>query len=777
MNDGRKNSRRRFICLCLPACLIIIAGATGLRLALCPRPPLLDGTAFSRLVLDRRGTLLRMGLSADQSCRMRIALKDIAPELIRATLLYEDRHFYRHPGFNPLSLMRAAFSVLRGERRVGASTITMQVARLRLKLNTSSMAGKLAQIARAVEYERHYSKDELLEAYFNLAPYGGNIEGAGAAAWAYFGKSAARLNAAEALALAVIPQNPSRRTLFKAAGDESGEAERARLRLAALYQEHYPEALRADAPLRPPKANRLPFAAPHVAAELLAEAGPEQIRTGIDARTQQIVEGMLTRFAARGRAWGVENAAALLIHCPSMEIRALVGSANFANPAIEGQVDGTRARRSPGSTLKPFIYALALDQGLIHPLSLLVDSPRSFGGYDPENFDKSFRGPLSAQAALAASRNIPAISLAARLENPDLYSFLLRAGVKLGRDADHYGLSLVLGGAEVNMRELGALYASLAGRGLWRPARLRPAPVDAPEEAPLPLLSPEAAFITRDMLRDPAHSVRTRAGRLPLYLKTGTSNGFRDAWTAGLFGPYALVVWVGNFNNNANPLFIGAEAALPLFVDISQALADAEPLEDMTRELRRDLKAVRIPVCAATGDTDISLCPQTVETWFIPGVSPIASSGIFRKILIDKESGLRACMPEEGRTEEVVREFWPSNLQRIFRRAGLHKPPPPAWEPGCSETMREDGPRITLPKENVVYRVRLSVPDQGKVPLSASAGAENGTLFWFAGKEFIGAGAPEETLIWNAKPGLHVVRVVDDKGRSHSRLVPVEAVP
>jgi len=768
--------RKRPLCVVFALICLPVLGC-GLWFAFCPRPLLLEGIAFSRVIVDKNGRLLRMGLTSDEKYRERIPLREFSPALLQATLLYEDRHFYLHPGFNPFSLLRAAVhTYLGGARRMGASTITMQVVRLRCGIATGSIGGKLEQILRAIQFERHYSKDELLEAYLHLAPYGGNIEGAAAAARVYFGKSAARLTVGEALALAIVPQNPVRRTPLKAG--QGGDFDRGRQRLLTLYQAEFPgHAAQAALPLRILGPDRLPFAAPHVSTELLADkdAGSGPVRVTLDMDVQRRMEGMIRRFAARSRAWGITNAAALLIHCPSMEIRALAGSADFHSGSLQGQVDGTRARRSPGSTLKPFIYALALDQGLIHPMTLLMDSPRSFGGYEPENFDKSFRGPLAAQDALAASRNLPALNLAARLANPDLYAFLRRAGTEFQHDAEHYGLSLVLGGAELTMRELGALYAMLANKGLWRPARLR---LDSPSPPPVPLLSPEAAFITREMLRDPAHTARSRTGRLPLYLKTGTSNGFRDAWTAGLVGPYALVVWVGNFDNSANPLLVGAETALPLFVDIAQSLVEHERLEDMTRELRQGLNVIRTPVCAASGDIDISLCPQTAQTWFIPGISPIASSGIFRKILVDVNTDLRACVPEEGRTVEKIWEFWPSDMQRIFRRAGIHKPPPPAWEPGCAQARANpQGPRILIPKEHVIYRVRLSTPERNTIPLTAGTDAESGALFWFAGKEFLGRSVPEEPLLWQARAGLHHLRVVDDKGRSHSRTFFVEAVP
>ena len=769
--------RRRFRRAAVAA-LFLFLGVLAL-LELTPPPPLLDGVDFSRSVEDRNGVVLRLSLTRDQTYRLRTALSEIAPEAVRATLLYEDRHFFLHPGVNPFSLIRAAWSTwFGGGRRMGASTITMQVARLRLGLTTSTPGGKLAQIWAALIMERHYSKREILEAYFNLAPYGGNIEGIGAAARVYFHSSPARLTREECLALAVTPQNPSRRNPLKG---QVPQKARAGLRLRSP-DESGGSGLR---PLRVHGPDDLPFLAPHAAQELLARANPgERVRATLDMRAQRVLETHLSRFTARNGDYGLKNAAALLLHWPSMEIHALAGSANFFDARIMGQVDGTRARRSPGSALKPFIYALALDQGLIHPMTLLADSPRSFGGYDPENFDRAFKGPLPAGEALRLSRNLPAISLASRLRDPDLYAFLREADIALQNDAEHYGLSLVLGGAEVTMRELAGLYAMLANRGYLR--KLRLASPDRAGEAPAPrrLLSPEAAFLTLSMLKEPGERIPSFGGRAPVYKKTGTSNGFRDAWTAGVFGQYALVVWVGNFDNSPNPLLVGAEAAAPLFMDMARALGDLYPLRDLVGQSRDGLNLRQIPVCRASGDPDTSLCPDVVQTLFIPGVSPVRSSGIFRTVLIDRETGLRACEPVPGRTEERVMEFWPTDMRRIFLRAGIVKAPLPPFSPECAAglsagtwTAQGNPPRISIPKEGVTYRIRLSDPARSGIPLTADADADANWIFWFAGDNFLGRSEPGQHLLWRPPAGLSEVRAVDDLGRAARLTVPVLAVP
>ena len=758
-------------------CVLTFAPALAflLWLVASPKPPLLDGVDFSPLVLDRDGEPLRMGLTPDEKYRLRVRLHDVAPEAVQAALLYEDRYFYRHPGVNPLSLLRAGLSMLGGSRRMGGSTVTMQVARLRLGLSTDTVTGKLAQIARALQYEYHYDKNEILEAYFNLAPYGGNVEGIGAAARVYFHTSPGRLSLPESLALAAVPQNPVRRNPLNGPDFETARARTARLVLPESGKGGVVSSAEGTLPLLVHGPSSLPFDAPHISGELLPLSWKgEAVCSFVDRRQQRILERAVAGFAARGRRYGLNNAAALLLHWPSMEIRALVGSADFFSEALSGQVDGTKARRSPGSTLKPFIYGMALDQGLIHPRTLLEDSPRSFGGYDPENFDRIFRGPLPAEEALRASRNIPAILLASRLR-PGLYGFLKRAGVELPFSEEHYGLSLVLGGAEVTMRELAGLYAMLANKGVWRQPRRF---AGEPERAAVPLLSPEAALVTLRMMEDGAHVVRAASGTVPLRFKTGTSNGFRDAWTAGVVGPYVLVVWAGNFDNSPNPLLVGGDVAAPLFADISQALASAErTFADLILRQQEGLNITREKVCAATGDVDTSLCAETVETWYIPGRSPTRSSGVFRVILVDRETGLRACEPVPGRTEEVVWEFWPSDLREQFLRAGVVKPPPPPFGPGCGSAVPGTPPRVISPKEAVVYRRRLSDPGGNGIPLIAGADADAKAVFWFEKARFIGRSSPGETLLWYPEDGVHELRAVDDRGRASARKVTVRVLP
>lgn len=752
-------------------CLALLLAFLGwFALGFLPRPPLLEGVSYGKIALDAKGGILKISLADDEKYRLRTNLDSIAPTAIAALLCYEDRYFHLHPGVNPFALLRAAFSSAFGVRRQGASTITMQVARLRYKLETASVCGKLRQIFQALLLERHYSKQEILQAYFTLAPYGGNIEGLEAAARIYFAKPARELTRLECMALAVVPQNPVARN--PVSGKDFDES---RIRLAALMEER-----ETASPLKVRSLARLPFAAPHLSMELLGKPDflNDQgiVRSFIEQDLQKLLERAIANHVERGRRIGICNAAAILVNTDSMRVCALAGSADFFAANIQGQVDGTRARRSPGSTLKPFIYALALEQGLIHPRSILDDSPKSFGGYDPENFDKGFRGPLSATDALAASRNLPALLLSEKLAAPGLYGFLKRAHVELPKDAGHYGLALALGGAEVSMRELAGLYAMLANQGIWRPLQM--ARTDSEKSEALRLLSPESAHLVLRMLEREDLFVRQNGGRLPLRCKTGTSNGYRDAWTAGLCGQYALIVWVGNFDNRANPAFVGGEAALPLFEEIAGGLASRRHLRDDLSKRENRLNLQKIAVCKETGDLAIERCSEHIDTLFIPGISPTRDSGILRPILVDKKTGLRACRQVPGETEQIYWEFWPTEQQRIFAQAGKPKPLPPDWLPECRQAdanAAKRHPVIVLPKKNVTYLDDFSGAGAG-IPLKASLDAEASFAHWFAGRTYIGKTGPGEIIFWHPKkPGTVEIVVVDDLGACARQKCEIEA--
>ncbi len=767
--------------LILTICLIIIRSW--------PRPSLSAGVPVSTAVLDRDGRLLRFTLAADQRYRQWLPLNQISPALIDAVLLHEDQHFYQHPGINPISLVRASISTFSGNARLGASTITMQLARIRWRLHTRSVSGKVIQMLRALQLELCYSKQSILEAYLNLAPYGGNIEGVGAAARIYFDKPARELSLPEALALAVMPQAPNRRGRFVI--DDRGiitlgknlHAARARLFTRWQTQHGQDRQLQAsmDLPLRIRTSAKLPFAAPHfvdrvLAAQSLYGTRPPELATALDRRLQRLVERRVASHLQREQRHGLNNASVLIVDSRDMSVVSLLGSANFFDPRIAGQVNGTAAQRSPGSTLKPFIYALAIDQSQLHPASVLRDVPSSYGTYTPENYDGRFSGPVTATDALNRSRNIPAVTVASRLRAPDLYDFLRTAGVRNLRSEQHYGLALVLGGGEVSAEELARMYATLAGDGKLRPLRFRS---DDPIDSGTALLSPEAAFITLDMLRKnprPGSALASDLAQWPIAWKTGTSWGFRDAWTAGVIGPYVVIVWVGNFSGQANPALIGVETAAPLFFSIADAMRAAGFEVAPQRVQAPRLK--RVEICLASGDLPNAHCPARGQAWFIPGVSPIRISNVHRPVAIDITSGRVACGPFDPATMRIeVFEFWSSDLARVFAQAGLPRRRPPAGaDCGGAVSWRGSAPQITSPLRATEYRLHFDGRPQAGIALSATTDADANQVYWFADNAFVGNAASGQILNWTpAQAGRIALLAVDDHGRSQRREVVIEA--
>jgi penicillin-binding protein 1C len=747
-----------------------------LTIRLWPRPPISSLVPLSTAVWSADGQLLRVTLAADDQYRLWTPLQDISPELVQAFILKEDRWFNWHVGINPVALVRAGLKTYTSGQRQGGSTLTMQLARRLYRLNTRTVSGKLRQIGAALWLEARYGKRDLLEAYLNLAPFGGNVEGVGAASRIYFGKAPALINVGEALTLAVIPQHPADRggrTI------QEGGLLAARAELGAIWltnrggHNEDSERRQVELPIVARPTFTLPFSAPHFVNTVLADRSgvTGRVDTTLDAGLQRLVERQISRYLRQYGDRGIKNVSALLVDSRNMSVKAWVGSADFWNEDIDGQVNGVLAKRSPGSTLKPFIYALALDQGVLHPQTILRDEPTAFGPFTPENFDGRFVGPISAEEALIRSRNVPAMVVAAQVKQPSLYQFLKNAGVSRMAAESFYGLALVLGGGEVTMEELARMYALLANDGMLRSLRTDPR---ASNEEPIRLLSPEAAFITLDMLSrnprpDEEGSVPTRT-RWPVAWKTGTSWGFRDAWSAGIAGPYVLVVWIGDFEGQGNPSFVGVDAAAPLFFRIVDALNIERSHEEIPPRIPPP-GVSRVAVCTQSGELPNAWCPQTVDTWYIPGKSPIRVSELHRAVAVDNVSGRPVCPPYPAGTRFEVYEFWSSDMLKLFRQAGLPRRVPPPL-PSCAAENPAEGPRLMSPLRGVVYTLR-SKSDVIELDAAVASGVQN--VFWFDGRALI-AKRPvgEGTFEWRPDTeGIHLIRAIDDHGRSAERDVEV----
>ena len=729
--------------------------------------------------MDKNGTLLRITLATDERYRLYTPLNKISPVFQQATILYEDKNFHHHFGVDISALVRAFWSTyLTQGRRIGGSTIAMQVARLRFRIDTTHILGKIWQILRAIQLSRHFRKDDILEAYFNLASYGRNIEGIGAASLIYFDKEPERLNLSEALSLAVIPQNPSRRNPTSEEGLKALSKARSNLyfRWIGLHSEDIEKKVFLELPLSVRSPDALPFLGPHFVDNLNAELPwltHGFINTTLDSRKQAIAERIISTYIQRRKNEGINNAAALFINYNTMEVEAMVGSADFFNRAIDGQVNGVSAKRSPGSALKPFVYALAMDQGLIHPMTLLKDSPTRFAGFTPENYDKRFLGPVFARNALITSRNVPAVALQSQLSGLNFYQFLQRAGITGLKNEDYYGLALALGGSEITMEELLKLYAMLANGGNLKPIKkLLDVQTDRTDEKQL--LSAESSFLIMDILKDnPAPSrlnlIASTSRHNDVAWKTGTSHSFRDAWAVGISGTYVLAVWVGNFQGHGNPAFIGRTAAGPLLFELFEALQKNRGWKITDAVDHVPLNLQKVAVCANTGDLPGRYCPVTMDSWFIPGVSPIKVSTVHRAIPVDKNTGLRSCQRVPGKTVSKVYEFWPSDFLHIFQMAGISIKSPPEYGAGChlnDKSMSGQNPIIQSPQHDVIYVLRSDLPNQARIPLSAVVDTDAKELFWFINGSYVGKAQRNEAYFWKSQIGDFSVTVVDDNGRA-----------
>ncbi len=717
-------------------------------------PPPLPGrnterAAVAAVVLARDGTPLRAFPDRAHIWRHPVHVADVSPRYLEALIGYEDRYFYWHPGLNPVALVRAAWQWLTHGRIVsGGSTLTMQVARM-LDPTPHTMAGKLHQILRALQLELRLSKREILELYLTFAPMGGVLEGVEAASRAYLGKPASRLTEAEAALLAVLPQAPSRLRPDR----YPQRAREARDKVLARMQGHWGARAIADAYEEPVIA--LPLREPLLAplfAERLHRQFPQRARidTTLDARVQESVEQLL---ASRLMILPPRvSMATLVVDNATLEVRAYAGSIDFFDDTRFSHVDMVRAQRSPGSTLKPFLYGLALDEGLIHSESLLADVPQSFAGYQPGNFQANFSGPVSVTEALRRSLNVPAVEVLDRLGPQRFVSLLRRGGLKLDlpRGAGP-NLSVILGGAAVNLEGLVGAYTALARGGLSGQPRFLPG---APR-VEARMMSEGAAFIVRDLLEAGGPLTRQVEGglgaRRGIAWKTGTSFGFRDAWAVGVSNHHTVGVWVGRPDGTPNPGFFGANIAAPLLVDIFSSLNEPPPAP-RTPPASVTQASICWPLGLRASATPPTLCHQERSAWLLNDTAPptfsdrLRTGGARYTDYRDAQNGLRvraACA--SGRMQAVEMARWPAVLEP-WLDAGLraHALPPP-WAPACSEaTAPEAGLKIIGLGEGDVLRRAVNGPAPS---VRLQARGSQGELIWLVNGRQIGRGSTQHALI------------------------------
>jgi penicillin-binding protein 1C len=672
--------------------------------------PLPHDNQPSVIVIARDGTPLRAFASDNGVWRYPVTPEQVSPLYLQALIGYEDRYFWRHPGVNPVALLRAAGQWLRhGHIVSGGSTLSMQVARI-LEPQPRTAFGKFKQVLRALQLEWHLSKRDILILYLNHAPFGGTVEGVEAASWAYLGKPSSQLSHAEAALLAVLPQSPSRLRPDRQADAARRARDKVLARLAT--QRIWSEKEVRDALIEPVVSRRLhtPMLSP-LLAERLRQANPgrTQIRSTIDADLQQLLEERVAAYF--NHLPPRSSAAVLVVDNRTLEARAYIGSLQFADQNSLGHVDMVRATRSPGSTLKPFLYGLAMDDGLIHSESLLVDAPQSFGDYRPANFEPTFNGPVSAADALRLSLNVPAVDLLDRLGPERFAARLAHAGVALKFPVGGKpNLALILGGTGVSLEQLVGAYVALNRDGLAGSVKYTPGHVASERR----LLSPGAAWIIRDILEHHAQDglredTFDTGNRSRIAWKTGTSYGFRDAWALGSTAQYTVGVWIGRPDGTPMPGQYGAITALPLMFEVVNSLPrNASVTAD---RVPADVRAVKIcwPLGLPEDPAHPELCRQQHDAWTLndnlPPTFPERDAQVWSAgqldIQVDKASGER--LSENCRHTHVRRDVaiarWPSLAYPWLSLAERRAASIPALAPDCAadalaavETLRIDGP-------------------------------------------------------------------------------------
>lgn len=768
----RDGGRRRRVELAAAVALMLLL---ALDLAF---PPPIPPTDRGSVVVAADGTPLRTWPGPDGVWRQPVTPEQVSPRYLQALLGYEDRWFRWHPGVNPVALARAAVQwVWHGRVVSGGSTLTMQVARILepealLDRGPQRWRAKLRQIARALQLELRLSKREILTLYLNHAPMGGIVEGVEMASRTYLGRPAGELGAADAALLAALPQSPSR--LRPDRDPRAAQAARDKVldRMAAIGA--WTAADVADAKLEQVAVQAIraqwiaPLAAERLRRDALAQGHPagEPVRSTLDVELQTSVERLLLDRVARLPP--KVSMAALVIDNDTLAVRAYAGSADFGDRSRAAHVDMVRGVRSPGSTLKPFLYALALDQQLVHAESLLIDAPQSFGGYQPGNFQAAFSGPVSLSEALQKSLNVPAVDLLDRL-GPARFAQALRAGglrLRLPRGAEA-NLSLILGGAGTTLEELVGAYRALARGGVAGTPRLQP---DAPRQERR-MMSEGAAYIVRDILEGGGRPDRAfTEGTRRLAWKTGTSFGFRDAWAVGVTDQHTLGVWIGRPDGTPNPGTFGANAAAPLLHDLVAALNEPAP-GPRTPPPSVTVATTCWPLGLRAEQTPPAWCLERRPGWLLDDAAPPTLPDRWRS------GGLRVALDcPQGRREGVR---WPAALEPFLDAAQLAAAQPGGCTQAEAAAMSDaaQGGRGLRIQGLEAGTVLQPVPGAATVDVQVATLGRRGaaaSLWWMVDGRAVRRSRPGEavTLRFDG-PGPHSVTVLDESGRHHRVAVTV----
>ena len=748
---------------------IIFAAAAILLDLVFPLPKM---KPFSKVIKSKDGELMASYLTPDDKWRLRTKLEDVSPELIEAIIEKEDSWFYWHPGVNPVTIIIALYkNISSGKIVSGASTITMQTVRL-LEPAERTYWNKFLEILRAFQLEFHYSKDEILGLYLSLLPYGGNVEGVSSASFIYLNKPPDKLSLAQSVLLTVIPNDPNSLRL-----DRNWKQA---IKKRDIWLEYFDknkifshqEIIDAlDEPVNPAR-YEMPKKAPHFSDYLNSSIRKEEILTTLDLRKQRIAERLLKNHVSRVRTKDVSNGAVIVINNRDHAIEAYCGSSDFYDEESSGQVDGVRAVRSPGSALKPGLYCQAFDRGNLTPKMLLYDLPTDFNSYQPENYTDEYHGAVKAEFALRQSLNVPAVSLLKDAGFNEYLELLINAGFRqIKKDRRKLGLSLILGGCGVTLKELTVFFSSFANGGDLFPVKFEQGEYKADS---IKLFSAASCYILSEILSgierpDLPNELLSMTELPKIAWKTGTSYGKRDAWAIGYNPNYTIGVWMGNFDGKGSPHLSGAEMAVPLLFDLFNAIDHnnegawfSMPNDCLIRE-----------VCSKTGLLPSEYCKNTCDDHYIKNVSHKKVCDLQKEIYVNKDTSwhfCKECLPDSG-SITITYPVYPPELTLWYETNGISYKKMPPHYPECDAKFSDKGPVIISPSGDFEYYVEEGAGQ--KILLQAASQGNVSYHCWYVNDRFFRKSKPGERIFYQPGEGTHKISCIDSKGRTESVTIKV----
>jgi penicillin-binding protein 1C len=745
--------------------------------------PLPDQVEYSTIVTDNKDEVIHAFLTKDQKWRMKTSLDEISPLLRKTIVEKEDQYFYYHPGVNLLAIGRAMVkNTFRLKRTSGASTITMQVARA-LEPKRRTYFNKLIEMFRAFELEWKYSKDEILQLYLNLVPYGGNIEGVKSASTLYFNKNPDHLSLAEITALSIIPNRPS--TLVMGKNNDLIVQERNRWLKKFADDKVFTEKEIQDALSEPLTATRLvvPKLIPHLAWKLKKQGG-DVIATNINMNTQSKVEKLVEDYSRSLRLKNIRNAAVVVIDNQTHEVAAYIGSSGFYDTLDAGQVNGAAAIRQPGSTLKPLLYGLCMDEGLMTPKAIITDVAVNYDGYAPENYDKQFNGYVTMEYALEHSLNIPAVKGLQLLGKDKLVHKLAACDFRqIKKDQKKLGLSMVLGGCGATLEELTGLYSSFAHEGKYfRPRYVKAvdgtlATGEVGAQTGYTLISPAATFMINDMLSkvnrpDFPLNWQSTEHMPKIAWKTGTSYGRRDAWSIGYNKNFTVGIWVGNFSALGIPELSGANVATPLLFKVFNTIDYDSDQEWFTQPKDCESRLV----CSETGMIPGEHCHNTISDYFIPLISSTQTCNNRQEVMVspdEKLSYCKICMPRAGYKKKWYKTV-SAEMQQYYDEHRIAYEKIPVHNPNCEKVFVGGAPAITSPRNGAEYLISRKHPEP--LQLTCQTGNDVSKVYWYVNNRFYKTAEAKAKQFFIPEEGPVKISCTDDKGRNRDVWITVRYV-